>query len=139
VTRPVLRRLGREDTRLEVDDIIAATGYKAAVSRLSFIDHSLQARVRTMDEARILDRQFELSIPGLYFVGCDAATVAAVQSALNISNGPHGRASNQRQVRDTSTRIATGWQIRRSNRLSRCRDEHHTLPKEYLQWVYGRL
>jgi thioredoxin reductase len=71
--RLLLRRLGREDTRLEVDHVIAATGYKAAVSRLSFMDHSLQARVRTVDGAPILDRQFESSVPGLYFVGAAAA------------------------------------------------------------------
>jgi thioredoxin reductase len=71
--RLVLRRPGREDTRLEVDHVIAATGYKAAVSRLSFIDQSLQAQVRTVAEAPILDRQFESSVPGLYFVGAAAA------------------------------------------------------------------
>jgi thioredoxin reductase len=71
--RLVLRRPGREDRRLEVDHVIAATGYKAAVSRLSFIDQSLQAQVRTVAEAPVLDRQFESSVPGLYFVGAAAA------------------------------------------------------------------
>ncbi len=64
---------GREDRQLEVDHVIAATGYKAAVSRLSFIDQSLQARVRTAAEAPILNRHFESSVPGLYFVGAAAA------------------------------------------------------------------
>ena len=71
--RLVLRRPGREDSRLEVDHVIAATGYKAAVSRLSFIDQSLRAQVRTVAEAPILNRQFESSVPGLYFVGAAAA------------------------------------------------------------------
>jgi hypothetical protein len=44
-----------------------------AVSRLAFIDPSLRARVRTLDEAPILGRQFESTVPGLYFVGAAAA------------------------------------------------------------------
>jgi NADPH-dependent 2,4-dienoyl-CoA reductase/sulfur reductase-like enzyme len=71
--RLVLRRSGREDSRVEADHVIAATGYKTAVSRLAFIDESLQSRVRTVDEAPILDRRFESSVPGLYFVGAAAA------------------------------------------------------------------
>jgi thioredoxin reductase len=71
--RLVLRRSGREDSRVEADHVIAATGYKTAVSRLAFIDGSLQSRVRTVDEAPILDRRFESSVPGLYFVGAAAA------------------------------------------------------------------
>ncbi len=71
--RLVLRRLGRKETQLDVDHVIAATGYKAAVSRLTFIDQSLRERVRTADEAPILDRQFESSVRGLYFVGAAAA------------------------------------------------------------------
>jgi thioredoxin reductase len=69
----VLNQPGREDRQLEVDHVIAATGYKAAVSRLSFIDKPVQSRVRTAAEAPILNRHFESSVPGLYFVGAAAA------------------------------------------------------------------
>jgi pyruvate/2-oxoglutarate dehydrogenase complex dihydrolipoamide dehydrogenase (E3) component len=69
----VLNQSGREDRQLEVDHVIAATGYKAAVSRLSFIDKPVQSRVRTAAEAPILNRHFESSVPGLYFVGAAAA------------------------------------------------------------------
>ena len=68
-----LRRPGREDTRLEVDHVIAATGYKASISRLPFVDQSLRAQIRTLDEAPVLNRQFESSVPGLHFVGAAAA------------------------------------------------------------------
>ena len=69
----VLRQPGREDRQIEADHVIAATGYKAAVSRLSFIDESVQSRVRKAEEAPILNRHFESSVPGLYFVGAAAA------------------------------------------------------------------
>jgi thioredoxin reductase len=71
--RLVLRRADGQDSRLDVDHVIAATGYKASVARLAFIDQSLQARVRTVDEAPALNRQFESSVPGLYFIGAAAA------------------------------------------------------------------
>ena len=71
--RLVLRQSGREDQLLEVDHVIAATGYKALVSRLTFIDESLRGRVRTTGGAPALDRHFESSVPGLYFVGAAAA------------------------------------------------------------------
>jgi len=71
--RLVLRQPGREDRQVEFDHIIAATGYKAAVSRLTFIDESVQSRLRKAEEAPILNRHFESSVSGLYFVGAAAA------------------------------------------------------------------
>lgn len=69
-----LHQPGREDRQIQADHVIAATGYKAAVSRLTFIEQSLQSLVHTADEAPILGRHFESSVPGLYFVGAAAAT-----------------------------------------------------------------
>jgi pyruvate/2-oxoglutarate dehydrogenase complex dihydrolipoamide dehydrogenase (E3) component len=71
--RLVLRRPGQEDKQVEVDHVIAATGYKAAVSRLAFVDESVRSRVRTAEEAPILNRHFESSVSGLYFIGAAAA------------------------------------------------------------------
>jgi thioredoxin reductase len=71
--RLVLRRPGREDAQIEFQHVIAATGYKAAVSRLTFIDESVQSRISKAEGAPILNRHFESSVPGLYFVGAAAA------------------------------------------------------------------
>jgi len=71
--RLALRLSGQEDRQVEVDHVIAATGYKPAVSRLEFVDESMQPRVRTAGEAPILNRHFESSVSGLYFVGAAAA------------------------------------------------------------------
>ena len=68
-----LRLSGQEDREVDVQHVIAATGYKPAVSRLAFVDESLQSRVRTVEGAPILNRHFESSVPGLYFVGAAAA------------------------------------------------------------------
>jgi len=71
--RLVLAQAGRDDTRIEVDHVIAATGYRADVSRLAFINQTLQARIGRVEGAPALNRHFESSVPGLYFVGAAAA------------------------------------------------------------------
>jgi thioredoxin reductase len=71
--RLALRQVGKEDRQVEVDHVIAATGYKPAVSRLTFLAESLRSNIRKVEESPILDRHFESSIPGLYFIGIAAA------------------------------------------------------------------
>jgi FAD-dependent urate hydroxylase len=54
---------------LEVDHVIAGTGYEVDVDRLPFLDPDLRARVRRVSRAPALSRNFESSVAGLYFVG----------------------------------------------------------------------
>jgi thioredoxin reductase len=61
------------EKQVEADHVIAATGYKADLSRLAFIDDSLQSRIRKAAGAPVLDRQFQTSVPGLHFIGVAAA------------------------------------------------------------------
>jgi cation diffusion facilitator CzcD-associated flavoprotein CzcO len=71
--RLVLRQDGRQDRHIDADHVIAATGYKASVSRLAFIDESLRTRLLKVDQAPQLNRHFESSVQGLYFIGAAAA------------------------------------------------------------------
>jgi thioredoxin reductase len=57
------------DTELEFDHVIAATGYKVNLQRLYFMHPTLRKRMATNDHVPILSRNFESSVPGLYFVG----------------------------------------------------------------------
>ena len=68
-----MRQSNAEAREFEVDHVIAATGYRTAVSRLAFINESMQSRLLKTVEAPRLDRHFESSIPGLFFVGVAAA------------------------------------------------------------------
>ncbi|HEY3886084.1 MAG TPA: NAD-binding protein, partial [Vicinamibacterales bacterium] len=68
-----LRRNDGSESRVSTDQVIAATGYKASVARLPFIDASLRERIDRVDEAPQLDMSFQSSVPGLYFVGAAAA------------------------------------------------------------------
>ena len=67
------RQKDEEEKRIEVDHVIAATGYKVAISRLGFIDQAIQSCIRSVADTPILDRHFESSVPGLYFIGITAA------------------------------------------------------------------
>ncbi len=59
--------------QMEVDHVIAATGYKVAISKLPFLDPPLRERVAVVADTPILNRQFGSSVKGLYFVGAAAA------------------------------------------------------------------
>jgi cation diffusion facilitator CzcD-associated flavoprotein CzcO len=64
---------GEERKSIEADHLIAATGYKVAMSRLPFVHDSLIKRIRRAADTPILHRRFESSVPGLHFVGVAAA------------------------------------------------------------------
>jgi hypothetical protein len=68
-----IRQQNQAETRIQYDHVIAATGYKVAVSRLKFLDPALRSQIRDVADTPILNRQFESSVRGLHFVGIAAA------------------------------------------------------------------
>jgi len=72
----VLLRLVDSDARrveLEADHVIAATGYRAALNRLAFLEPSLRDSIEVEEGYPALSSHFESSVRGLYFVGLLAA------------------------------------------------------------------
>jgi lysine/ornithine N-monooxygenase len=70
----VLRLAGASGTtQLRVDHIVAGTGYRVDLDRLTFLDPELRSRLRSVAGAPALSRHFESSVPGLYFTGLAAA------------------------------------------------------------------
>jgi thioredoxin reductase len=63
----------RESTSLEVDHVLAATGYKVNMNKLDFLDPAVRADLRVEDGAPVLSRTFESTVPGLFFTGPTAA------------------------------------------------------------------
>jgi hypothetical protein len=55
------------------DHVVAATGYRVDVDRLTFLSESIRQGLRLADRAPALSRNFESSVPGLYFVGTASA------------------------------------------------------------------
>jgi thioredoxin reductase len=58
---------------LQVDHVIAATGYKVRLKRLNFIDPDLLNQIEKIEDTPVLSTNFESSIPGLYVVGLASA------------------------------------------------------------------
>ncbi len=68
----MLEVLGRSEF-LEVDHVIAGTGYQVDLRRLAFLPEELRTRISTVGGYPALSRAGESTIPGLYFVGAPAA------------------------------------------------------------------
>jgi cation diffusion facilitator CzcD-associated flavoprotein CzcO len=69
-----LRLEGTEGSReLSVGHVVAATGYRAELARVPFLDPALLAEVACVDGAPVLDSAFESTAPRLHFVGYAAA------------------------------------------------------------------
>jgi thioredoxin reductase len=58
---------------LEADHVVAATGFRVNIDRLSFLDETLKRQISRVAGAPALGVHFETSTPGLYFVGAAAA------------------------------------------------------------------
>jgi FAD-dependent urate hydroxylase len=54
---------------VEVDAVIAGTGYDVNVSRLKFLDPEISDRIHRIERAPALNINFESSVPGLHFIG----------------------------------------------------------------------
>jgi predicted ATP-grasp superfamily ATP-dependent carboligase/thioredoxin reductase len=59
--------------QLMVARVLAGTGFRVDLSRLSFLDSALRAGIATATGAPVLDRSFQSSAAGLHFVGFLAA------------------------------------------------------------------
>jgi FAD-dependent urate hydroxylase len=58
---------------LEVDHVIAGTGFRIDIDRLTYLPAELRARIATLGGYPVLTRAGESTVPGLYFVGAPAA------------------------------------------------------------------
>jgi hypothetical protein len=58
---------------VSTDHVIAATGYRIDLWRLTFLNEEIRSSLRALEGAPVLSRNFQSSIPGLYFVGLASA------------------------------------------------------------------
>jgi hypothetical protein len=54
---------------VRVDHVIAATGYRVNLDKLTFLDQELRSSIRTVKGGPVLSRNYESSVPRLYFIG----------------------------------------------------------------------
>ena len=69
----VLRGSDGTEHRVTGDHVVAATGYRVDIDRLTFLDAGMRKSLRLAGRAPALSNHSESSIPGLYFVGTAAA------------------------------------------------------------------
>jgi cation diffusion facilitator CzcD-associated flavoprotein CzcO len=60
-------------TTVETDHVVCATGYRSDIARLTFLDAGIRSALKTVGRSPALNRNFESSVRGLYFVGLPAA------------------------------------------------------------------
>jgi thioredoxin reductase len=60
---------GTRGRTIDVDHVVAGTGYEFDLDRVSILDADLRKRVRRVERAPALSRHFESSVRGLYFIG----------------------------------------------------------------------
>ncbi|MGA7255017.1 MAG: NAD(P)-binding domain-containing protein [Terracidiphilus sp.] len=64
---------GTGSTNLTVDHVIGGTGYRVALERLRFLDNGIRKQIQAVEDTPVLNRFFESSVRGLYFVGVASA------------------------------------------------------------------
>jgi hypothetical protein len=64
---------GPSRSSLEVDHLIAGTGFHVDIARLAYLPEELRARIVTFSGYPVLTRAGESTVPGLYFAGAPAA------------------------------------------------------------------
>jgi cation diffusion facilitator CzcD-associated flavoprotein CzcO len=109
-----------DGTKVRVDHIMLATGYKVDINRLKMIHPALRREIKTELAIPILSHWFESSVPGLYFVGLTSlrafgplfrfvagCTAAAHRVASSVARAPVARAGTAPK-RATVARAAAG-------------------------------
>ncbi len=72
---------GPKRSSIEIDHVVAGTGFRVDPARLPFLPEALRTRIATVNGFPVISRACESTVPGLYFVGAPAA----------VSNGPSAR------------------------------------------------
>jgi thioredoxin reductase len=62
-----------DGTESVVDHVLLGTGYRVSVARMNYLSADLSQSIQTVKGYPVLDRGFQSSIPGLYFVGASGA------------------------------------------------------------------
>lgn len=82
---------GPNRSSMEIDHVIAGTGFRIDIARLAFLPEALRARIATLSGYPVLTRAGESTVPGLYFVGAPAA--ASLGPSMRFIAGTHSVAS----------------------------------------------
>jgi FAD-dependent urate hydroxylase len=107
-----LSLLGPDGTRRElvVDHLLAGTGYRPDLDRLRFLNENVRRSIRTITKAPVVDRDYESSVPGLYFIGPAVASTFGPVMRFVYGSDHAARTASRRltSVASRRSRIVTG-------------------------------
>jgi thioredoxin reductase len=95
---------GPKQSSIEADHVIAGTGFRIDVSRLSFLSEGIQAGLVTRANCPLVNRAGESTVPGLYFAG--AHTMVSLGPGVRFISGTHATAA--RLARSVARRARRG-------------------------------
>jgi thioredoxin reductase len=82
---------GPKRSSIEAEHVIAGTGFRIDVSRLSFLSEEIRAGLVTRVNYPLVNRVGESTVPGLYFAG--APTVVSLGPGMRFISGTHHTAA----------------------------------------------
>lgn len=105
--------IGRSGARtgLAADHVIAATGYRADIRRLTFLDEELRSRLRTVGGTPVVGRDYRSTAAGLYVVGPGVAPTFGPVMRF-VYGADHAARTVARRLSATAGRrpdVAAGW------------------------------
>jgi FAD-dependent urate hydroxylase len=81
---------GPRTSNLDVDHVIAGTGFRIDLQRLAFLSEELRTKIATVNRYPVVSRDAMSSVPGLYFAG--AATAVSLGPSVRFISGTHNTA-----------------------------------------------
>jgi FAD-dependent urate hydroxylase len=98
---------GGSSFELAADHVIAATGYRPQLNRLTFLSETIRAELRTVGGSPVLGPDFQSSVSGLYFIGAAAAASFGPVSRF-VYGSKHAATSVARRLASGSRTIPGG-------------------------------
>ena len=95
---------GPNQSSIEADHVVAGTGFRVDLTRLSFLSEELQGRIATYSSYPVVNRAGESTVPGLYFAG--AHTAVSLGPSVRFVAGTHNVAAVV--ARSVARRARTG-------------------------------
>jgi NADPH-dependent 2,4-dienoyl-CoA reductase/sulfur reductase-like enzyme len=92
-------------TEVAADHVMAATGYRPDLGRLTFLDDELRSRLRTVARTPVVDRDYQTSAPGLFMVGPGVAPTFGPVMRF-VYGADHAARTVGRRLAGSSTRRA---------------------------------
>jgi thioredoxin reductase len=78
---------GAKRSSIEADHVIAGTGFRIDVSRLTYLSEEIQAGLTTRGNCPLVNRAGESTVPGMYFAG--ALTSVSLGPGVRFISGTH--------------------------------------------------